>query len=160
MSFFSALIFIYFILLFTNFCSCISYFCFYYIFLSGKTLFLFLFVLCYVFFSLLILFLYYNIFLTVLFCVCRGNRRMSRNQAIDSIVHLKDSIHISSASRQLSRYILTQGVAANSIKATTKRCRRQLLTAQTLTYHSSSDGIILLILSLSSSYRITPGFVA
>lgn len=123
MSFFSALIFIYFILLFTNFCSCISYFCFYYIFLSGKTLFLFLFVLCYVFFSLLILFLYYNIFLTVLFCVCRGNRGMSRNQAIDSIVYLKDSIHRSSASRQLSRYILTQGVAANITKVTTKKAQ-------------------------------------
>ena len=55
------------------------------------------------------------------FYVCRGNRRMSRNQTIDSIVDLKDSIHIYSAPHQLSRYILTQGVATNIIKATKKK---------------------------------------
>ena len=48
---------------------------------------------------------------------------MYRNQAIDSIVYLKDSIHRSSASRQLSRYILTQGVAANIIKVMTKKAQ-------------------------------------
>ena len=48
---------------------------------------------------------------------------MSRKQAIDSIVDLKENLSRNSASRQLSRYVLVQGAAANIIKPTTQKAQ-------------------------------------
>ena len=48
---------------------------------------------------------------------------MYRKQAIDSIVDLKEKLSQNEASRQLSRYILPQGAAANVIKSTTQKAQ-------------------------------------
>jgi hypothetical protein len=48
---------------------------------------------------------------------------MFRKQAIDSIIDLKENLSRNAASRQLSRYILVQGAAANIIKPTTQKAQ-------------------------------------
>ena len=113
------------------------------------------FLFCFYFFTLTFVF-DCNVFVYI----CRGNFGMSRKRAIDSIVDLKDSISRSSASRKLSRYILTQGVAANIIKVTTKKVQATTADCTIINLPSISDGILLLILCLPSSERRTPGFVA
>ena len=53
----------------------------------------------------------------------RGNCGLSWNQAVHSIVDLKDKLSQHSDSRQLLGYILPQCEAANIIKATTQKAQ-------------------------------------
>ena len=73
---------------------------------------------------------------------------MSQKQAIDYIVYLRYKISLSSASRQLSRYILPQGAAANVIKATTQKAqattadRMRINLPQEYQWHTLVDSLI------------------